>query len=54
MRQRGARNRIDLITKESGEIVDTPKGIEKEILEFYGNLLGTSSSLFALNPDVMK
>lgn len=53
MKERGAKNRIDDIVTDSGEVLRDPNVIEVEIVRFYKYLLGTRVSLFGMNPKVM-
>lgn len=53
MRERGARNRIEMLINDFGCTVDKPNDIKAEIVSFYKQLLGTSLSLKALNPSVL-
>lgn len=55
MKHRMAQNHISSLTIITGGLAQTDKEIEDEILQFYKNLLGTtSSSLPAIQPELLQ
>lgn len=54
LKEKGARNIIDVLVNDEGEALHIPQEIEREVVNFYGKLLGTSSHWKDIDPEVMK